>query len=442
MERRAVTSVFFSILLCGCGRQQGESKALLDEISKIRIIDNHAHVVRPTVGNEPPDKDFDVFLVDEMEPGPLPVRLRPENPEYMEAWRFFYHYGHDDMSEQHVKELVEHKKQVIAEKGDAYPAWVLDQLGIDIMLANRVTMGRGLTAPRFRWVPFVDALLFPLRNENLKSGDPDHRIFYQSEERVLQRYLSMVNEGRLPPTLAQYLDIVVKPLLRRQRAEGAVAVKFEAAYLRALNFAPGDERSATQIYANYAKTLTGEPSAAEYKILQDQIFETIAIQAGELGLPVHIHSSGGFGNYFRLGRVDPSQLDAMLSSPALRKTTFVLLHGGWPYTKEIGFLLGKPNVYVDFSAMTFLLSPHELASVLRSWLEYMPERVLFGSDAGPLMPQINWEEGAWMAVHTARQALALALSAMVADGEITHRHAIEIARLVMRENARQLYKLP
>ena len=92
--------------------------------------------------------------------------------------------------------------------------------------------------------------------------------------------------------------------------------------------------------------------------------------------------------------------------------------------------------------MTFLLSPHELASVLRSWLEYMPERVLFGSDAGPLMPQINWEEGAWMAVDTARQALALALSAMVADGEITHRHAIEIARLVMRENARQLYKLP
>jgi predicted TIM-barrel fold metal-dependent hydrolase len=119
-----------------------------------------------------------------------------------------------------------------------------------------------------------------------------------------------------------------------------------------------------------------------------------------------------------------------------------LLHGGWPYTKEIGFLLGKPNVYVDFSAMTFLLSPHELASTLRSWLEYMPERVLFGSDAGPLMPQINWEESAWMAVDTARQALAQALSGMVADGEITQRHAVEIARLVLRENARQLYKLP
>jgi predicted TIM-barrel fold metal-dependent hydrolase len=395
-----------------------------------------------SAGDEPPDKEFDVFLVDEMETGPLPVRLRPENPEYKEAWRFFYGYKHDDMSEQHVKELVERKKQVMAAKGDAYPAWVLDRLGIETMLANRVALGRGLTAPRFRWVPFVDALMFPLRNERLKSEDPDRKVFYRSEERVLHQYLDMVNGGTLPPTLAQYVELVVKPVLRRQRKEGAVAVKFEAAYLRALDFAAGDQRSADQIYARYAKASTGEPSAAEYKLLQDYVFETIALEAGELGLPVHIHSSGGFGNYFRLGRVDPSQLDAMLSSPALHKVTFVLLHGGWPYTKEIGFLLGKPNVYADFSAMTFLLYPHELASALRSWLEYMPERVLFGTDAGPLMPQINWEESAWMSVATARQALALALEGMVADGEITRGRAVEIARLVMRENARQLYKLP
>jgi uncharacterized protein len=435
----AVTCVFLSVMLCSCGHQ-AQTKTLLDEVSNIKIIDNHAHVVR--MGDAPPDNEFDVFLVDEMEPGPLPVRLRPENPEYKEAWRFLYGYSHNDMSGEHVKELVERKKQVMAEKGDAYPAWVLDRLGIDTMLANRVAMGRGIKAPRFRWVPFVDALMFPLRNEKLKSQNPDDKVFYRSEERVLRRYLDMVNGGMLPPTLSQYVELVVKPVLRRQKKEGAVAIKFEAAYLRALNFAPGDERGAAEVYARYAKTSTGEPSAPEYKVLQDQIFETIALEAGELGLPVHMHSSGGFGNYFRLGRVDPSQLDGMLSSPALRKTTFVLLHGGWPFTKESGFLLGKPNVYVDFSAMSFLLYPHELASALRPWLEYMPEKLLFGTDAGPLMPQINWEESAWMAIVTARQALALALGGMVADGEITHRRAVEIARLVMRENARQLYKLP
>lgn len=220
------------------------------------------------MGDAPPDNEFDVFLVDEMEPGPLPVRLRPENPEYKEAWRFFYGYRHDDMSGEHVKELIERKKQVMAEKGDAYPAWVLDRLGVDTMLANRVAMGRGLKAPRFRWVPFVDALMFPLRNGKLKSQDPDHKVFYRSEERVLQRYLEMVNGGTLPTTLSQYIELVVKPVLRKQKNEGAVAVKFEAAYLRALNFAPGDERVAAQVYARYAKTSSsGEPPAAEYKIL-------------------------------------------------------------------------------------------------------------------------------------------------------------------------------
>ena len=54
------------------------------------------------------------------------------------------------------------------EEGDRYPAWVLDKLGIDVMLANRIAMGRGLDAARFRWVPYDDALLFPLDNAALK----------------------------------------------------------------------------------------------------------------------------------------------------------------------------------------------------------------------------------------------------------------------------------
>ena len=42
---------------------------------------------------------------------------------------------------------------------------------------------------------------------------------------------------------------------------------------------------------------------------------------------------------------------------------------------------------------------------------------------------------------TARQALALALTGMMNDGEITRERAIELARKVMRENAVQLYSL-
>ena len=43
--------------------------------------------------------------------------------------------------------------------------------------------------------------------------------------------------------------------------------------------------------------------------------------------------------------------------------------------------MDKPNIYADFSAQTFYLTPHALAQVLRGWLEWHPETVVFGSDA-------------------------------------------------------------
>ncbi len=105
-------------------------------------------------------------------------------------------------------------------------------------------------------------------------------------------------------------------------------------------------------------------------------------------------------------------------------------------------MLGKPNVYADFSAQTFLLYPRELSEVLRNWLEAYPDKILFGTDAFSFGPEVDWPEVAWLSNRTARQALALALTGMMNDGEITRDHAIELARMVLRENAIKLYTLP
>jgi predicted TIM-barrel fold metal-dependent hydrolase len=109
--------------------------------------------------------------------------------------------------------------------------------------------------------------------------------------------------------------------------------------------------------------------------------------------------------------------------------------------KETEFLMEKPNVYADFSAQTFLLTPQALSRVLRDWLEYEPEKILFGTDASPATPEVGWEESAWMTNKTAREALAMALTGMMKDGDITRERAIELARMVMRENAIKLYGL-
>jgi hypothetical protein len=58
-----------------------------------------------------------------------------------------------------------------------------------------------------------------------------------------------------------------------------------------------------------------------------------------------------------------------------------------------------------------------------------------------LTPEIGWEEVGWLSNKTAREALALALTGMVRDGEVTRERASELARMVMRDNAAKLYEL-
>jgi hypothetical protein len=413
---------------------------LVTAIANIKAIDNHAHPLRYVAPGEKPDDEFDALPLDAIGPIPLPVRLSPGNLEFVEAWRDLYGYKHDDMSEVHLRELLQTKQRVASEQGDKFPAWALDQLGIETMFANRVAMGRGLTPPRFRWVSFVDALLFPLSNEAAKRSNPDYRGFYPGEERLLKRYLTSAGLNALPATLDVYLSKVVTATLESEKRDGAIAVKFEAAYLRKLDFYEADIVSARRVYAGYFRG--GEPSAAEYKTLQDFLFRYIAREAGRLGLAVHIHAISGAGAYYRQSGSNPLLLESVFNDESLRKTNFVIIHGGYPFTKETAAMISKPNVYADISAQTFLLYPRELSEVLRNWLEAYPDKILFGTDAFSFGPEVDWPEVAWLSNKSARQALALALTGMMDDDEITRAHAVDLARMVLRDNAIKLYGLP
>ena len=307
------------------------------------------------------------------------------------------------------------------------------------MFANRVAMGPGLEPPRFRWVPFDDALLFPLDTRLEAARTPDTRSLYPREAALLRRDLRDLGLDALPATLEAYLAAVVLPTLRRQRERGAVAIKFEAAYLRPLNFDDPDSTAARAVYSRYVGG--GTPTRAEYKTLADYLFRMIAREAGRQGLAVHLHVLETFGGFYGARGATPGLLEPVFNDSTLRGTNFVMIHGGWPETGETEAMLGKPNVYADISMMDLILEPAELAEVLRHWLVRWPDKVLFGTDAfdgGPAQP---WEEGAFVAATTARRALGMALTAMLRDGDISMARARRLARMVLRDNALSLYRL-
>ena len=135
----------------------------------------------------------------------------------------------------------------------------------------------------------------------------------------------------------------------------------------------------------------------------------------------------------------PLLLEPLFNDVRLRKTNFVLLHGGWPYERETAALLEKPNVYADLSSQDLLMTPHTQAQWLREWLEWEPEKVLFGTDGYPFSDAMGWPESTWIANRNGREALGIALTGMLRDGEITRARAEVIARMVLRGNAEGLY---
>ena len=198
----------------------------MNEINHIKAVDNHSHPPALDGPHGEKDEDFDALPCDPLEPTDAGLMFREDNPVYIKAWQAMFGYKYDDMAPEHVKELLAAKAQVKQREGDNYPNWVLEQLGIETELANRVALGRGLQPPHFQWVPFDDILLFPLNNSSLEAQSPDRKVFFGREELLRQRYLKQLNVSGLPATLPEYTAKIVTPLLEAQRKNGAVAIKF------------------------------------------------------------------------------------------------------------------------------------------------------------------------------------------------------------------------
>jgi uncharacterized protein len=407
---------------------------ILQVIQSTAALDNHAHpVLAPPADTT--DREFDALPVDNMAPQTDPVAWRADWPVLHDAWLALY--GVDlkaPLDAETTKQLDAARAQAKTREGAGYSAWVLDKSGIGTMVANRVAMGTGVQPPRFLWVPYDDALLFPLDNAKLKAETPDRAQFFPLEETLRARYLRESGVAAMPKTLDEYIARVVLPTLQRQKRGGAIAVKFELAYLRALDIGNPTHEQASLVY-----TAGGAPMPSVYKTVQDYLFRAIAVECGRLGMAVHLHGMAGAGSYFSQAGVNPLNLEPLLNDPALRKTNFVLLHGGWPYVREAGALLQKPNFYLDLSQQAILIPARTLSTWLREWLEMYPEKVLFATDGYPYSPAMGWEEATWVAARNAREALGLALTGMLRDGEITAPRAEELARMVLRGNAEALY---
>src|SRR6266513_3152166 len=105
-----------------CRAQTGVDRDLAAEIARIKAIDNHAHPLKYVADGQKPDDEYDALPLEAIELFPLPVRLSPENKEFIGAWASLYGYTHKDMNDVHVKELLATKQRMLREQGAGNPA--------------------------------------------------------------------------------------------------------------------------------------------------------------------------------------------------------------------------------------------------------------------------------------------------------------------------------
>src|SRR6266536_3628557 len=118
MKKATLRLILIIVLTCciQCLAQTGIDRDLLNEIYKIKAIDNHAHPLKYVAEGEKPDDEFDALPLDAITAFPLPVRLNPANPEFIRAWHDLYRYSHNDMSDAHVRELMATKQRILKER--------------------------------------------------------------------------------------------------------------------------------------------------------------------------------------------------------------------------------------------------------------------------------------------------------------------------------------
>ncbi|KAI0470298.1 amidohydrolase-domain-containing protein [Xylaria cf. heliscus] len=150
--------------------------------------------------------------------------------------------------------------------------------------------------------------------------------------------------------------------------------------------------------------------------------------------PFQFHTGLG-DNDIDLLKASPSWLQNFIRE--YPTVPFVILHAGYPWTREAGYLAAMySNVYVDIGEVFPAISRQGQENVVRQILELCPwEKILWSTD-GHFLPETYL-----LATIQVRSALKTVLGELVRSGDLDERQAITLAQDVLFTNAKKLYNL-
>jgi hypothetical protein len=169
------------------------------------------------------------------------------------------------------------------------------------------------------------------------------------------------------------------------------------------------------------------------KTLRDWMFWVTAMKSLEHDLPFQVHT-GHTSKSNPWPNVNPILLTPILNEPEMWGIKLVLVHGGYPYGTEAGYITSAyHNVSLDLSLM-IPWSSIGIARRIEQTLEIAPtSKVMYGSDG------IHVPELFWISALNTRRALGQVLDRLIDDEVLGDQEAIEVGKDILYRNAERIY---
>lgn len=250
--------------------------------------------------------------------------------------------------------------------------------------------------------------------------------------------------GSFDELLEQFIEALEKAV----RVDGCVGLKSVIAYVFGLRVQKVAESAARDAYAAAIRSgelavstpekdwiSNGGANVRNERTLRNYLLWVAFQKSIELSVPFQLHTGIGDSPFIDVRAVNPLHLLEVIADEELREAQIVLVHSGYPYVREAGFLANNyPNVYIDMSEMIPFASVGAKACILQL-LEMAPvTKLMYGSD-GFGVPEIFWIGGI-----IGREALAGALQELIESKAIDEEYARTAAQLILQGNALRLYK--
>lgn len=169
------------------------------------------------------------------------------------------------------------------------------------------------------------------------------------------------------------------------------------------------------------------------KIFRDFFFnETIKI-CKKHDIPFQVHASFGESNCNLLNN-NPLMLKNVLDNEEYKKVAFVLVHGGFPYSFEAGYMAAMyPNVYLDFSEMIPWLT-FESKDAIKKVLDMAPfNKIMYGSD-GFVSPELHF-----LGVQFAKSIIFQVIDELIQQRLMTKVEGYKLAENIFYKNASNIF---